>query len=290
MNATEDVFSGRATVGAALRKAREERALAVDEVATQLNLTATRIGQIEAGKWQQLPCLTFARGYLRLYARFLELDAEALVEQFNQETDGLAALTESPLHSARDLAQRPSFLGVRLLSLIFLIALAIGGFLWWEANTKVAKEQPTTQEQDWPLELEQSAEVGAKDEPPVVENPPVAQVPSETEDEAVAAADDAAQQDNPVEQVRDDEVNDSVVAVSNEGRLNFEFSGDCWLQVKDGAGKVLYSGILSAADTLELSGVLPLELRIGNPPAVKLRYNDVPVVIEHSARRLTFGT
>jgi len=107
----------------------------------------------------------------------------------------------------------------------------------------------------------------------------------------VAAADDAAQQDNPVEQASDGEVSDSVVAVSNEeGRLNFEFSGDCWLQVKDGAGKVLYSGILSATDTLDLSGVLPLELRIGNPPAVKLRYNDVPVVIEPSARRLTFGT
>jgi len=299
MTVTEDVFSGRATVGATLRKAREERALTVDEVATQLNLTTTRISQIEEGTWQQMPCLTFARGYLRLYARFLELDAEALVEQFNQETEGLVEQRESPLHATADLAQRQSFSGVRLLSLIFLIVFIIGGFLWWEENTKASKEQPTTEELGGSLELEPSAEVGAKIDWAAVEDSPVAEAQNNVaEDEVVAAAGDEAPQDNQTEQTSAEQTSEpvseqasgSIAVASNEGRLNFEFSADCWLQVQDGAGKLLYSGILGATDTLELSGVLPLELRIGNAAAIKLRYNDVPVDIEPSVRRMTFGS
>jgi len=86
MKATSGAISEVMQPGEMLRQTREARGLGLDEVASQLNLTATRVSQLEAGEWSSLPGLTFARGYLRQYARLLELDAEALVAQFNRAT------------------------------------------------------------------------------------------------------------------------------------------------------------------------------------------------------------
>jgi len=299
-NAAEN-FSEARTPGEILRKVRQERGLTLDEVATQLNLTSTRVSQIEAEQWQQLPGLTFARGYLRLYARLLEMDAEALVEQFNHATNSLPPPKVSS-GMLRIEPPRPSFLNVRLFSLIFLVVLGCVGFFWWEARTGADKESSDTQALDWPL-LESGGAVEARvevaHEPPLVlleaeNSSALDEKTSDAEGAAVEAEDNLSGLDKtpiPGEPaVAQTDSAPTTVATLSEGVLNFDFSGECWVEVKDGEGKILFTGILSRADTLELSGALPLEVRIGNAAAAKLRYNGVPVLMEPSTRRLTFGS
>jgi len=272
--------------GETLRKAREQRGLALEEVAAQLNLTVERVRQIEQEQWPLLPGLTFARGYLRLYARLLELDADALVEQFNQITGSLpeSEVLSGRLHSP---PPRRSLFSLRLLSLIVLALLIIGGFLWWEGHAVKKDKAPPATHQDWPLELEGNADEPLEIEPPLL-LPDTPQQPPATADgarpESLTAEPPAADEPSAATE------NDSATADERrEGTLSFDFSDDCWLQVKDGYGQVLFSGILSAADTLELSGTPPLELRLGNPRAVKLRYNGEPVLITAATSRLTLG-
>ncbi len=53
-------------------------------------------------------------------------------------------------------------------------------------------------------------------------------------------------------------------------RLVLEFSGDCWVEVKDSQGKVLANGLMRPNTTSQLSGVAPFTITLGNAPAARI--------------------
>lgn len=118
--------------GESLRQAREIKGLSIAEVATQLNLTPQRLAQIESGAFDKLPGPTFARGYIRAYAKLLELDQNRLVMEFDQFTGTDA--TGSSVHALGRIEEpvRYSQSILRLVSFLLLLALIGGGFFWWQ--------------------------------------------------------------------------------------------------------------------------------------------------------------
>lgn len=80
--------------GAALKSAREALNVSEREVADALNLPLSVIEAMEANDYEQLPPPVFTRGYLRSYARLLELDPDDIVASFPvAEEDNVASLT-----------------------------------------------------------------------------------------------------------------------------------------------------------------------------------------------------
>lgn len=65
--------------GESLRVAREAAGLTKKEVADSLNLMLSNIEAIEANQYEKMNAGLFVRGYVKNYARFLGLDADALV-------------------------------------------------------------------------------------------------------------------------------------------------------------------------------------------------------------------
>ncbi len=65
--------------GAELAQMRDSMGISQREVSDALNLTVPIVAAIEAGATEKLPGLVFGRGYVRAYAKLLELDAETLV-------------------------------------------------------------------------------------------------------------------------------------------------------------------------------------------------------------------
>lgn len=69
-------------------------------------------------------------------------------------------------------------------------------------------------------------------------------------------------------------VGDAVVEPSAEqplngaGRVRITFSDECWVSVKDAEGKVLAMRVKPAGSELDVSGVLPLAVRLGRADAV----------------------
>ncbi|MBB3045954.1 cytoskeletal protein RodZ [Litorivivens lipolytica] len=66
--------------GCSLREAREAAGLSQQDVADSLNLLVSNVQAIESNTFKQLNADIFVRGYIRSYARFLNLDAEPLLE------------------------------------------------------------------------------------------------------------------------------------------------------------------------------------------------------------------
>jgi len=76
------VASADAGSGAMLRAAREQRQLSVDEVAHELRLAPDIIVALEAGDFESLGPAVFVRGYLRNYAKLLELAPQKVLDEF----------------------------------------------------------------------------------------------------------------------------------------------------------------------------------------------------------------
>ncbi|WP_172144349.1 MULTISPECIES: RodZ domain-containing protein [Pseudomonas] len=305
----EVVTAQRVNPGESLREARESKGWAVDEVAAQLNLTPLRLSQIEAGAFDKLPGNTFARGYVRAYAKLLGMDQSRLVLEFDQFTgsDAVGSDVHSLGHIEEPVRYSQSIL--RFVSFALLVVLAGVGFYWWQEQAeRHADESPVTSieqvevdgadgtTQIHPLdEPEDQAVLAAQGEtelslpPATSEEPAEPEVDSPAEPAAVAAVEPAAEvaQSEPA-------TNAAAAAVSpvpantaaapavaaGEGMVGVSFVADCWTQVTDASGKVLVSALKRKGESLQLVGKAPLELRLGFARGAQVSYNGQAVDLE----------
>lgn len=71
--------ASRTSAGSKLRSAREAQGLTVEAVAQQLKLAPRQVQALESDDYGRLPGRTFVRGFARNYARFVQLDPDAIV-------------------------------------------------------------------------------------------------------------------------------------------------------------------------------------------------------------------
>jgi cytoskeleton protein RodZ len=129
--------------GQALRNARYVLRKSETEVAKQLNLSKDYIIALENDDYTKLPGMVFIRGYLRAYARVVNLPADDIIEQFNithyasQTADApqiMGTLLEQQAHH-RDKSLRWIFYGVMI---FFLVLVSV----WW--NNQIPGENKGT--------------------------------------------------------------------------------------------------------------------------------------------------
>ncbi len=77
-----------ARVGSALRATRIQAGLELRDVATMLKIRFAFMEAIEDGRYQDLPGTAYAVGFVRTYAEYLGLDADAVVRRFKDEVSG----------------------------------------------------------------------------------------------------------------------------------------------------------------------------------------------------------
>lgn len=75
-------------------------------------------------------------------------------------------------------------------------------------------------------------------------------------------------------------LDDSSAVVSTiQNDLVFSFSDDCWVSVKDANGESLFAQLQRSDDNLQLSGVAPFDIQLGNARVATLRVNGEPFPI-----------
>lgn len=299
----EVVAAARTNPGETLRLARESRGWTIPEVAVRLNLTQVSLANLEAGAFDRLPGHTFARGYIRAYAKLLGMDQVPLVEAFDQytgtnakgsEVHGLGRI-EEPVRLSQNL--------LRIVSLVLLLCVIGGGFFWWQDqygsrreaasapldHVEVESADGTTQihpidEPESPAanpgSVTQAPVPGQVEEPapstPVPGPAPVPNTPSPAQNHAAAPATPppaAAQVPPAVPQAQAPVPSQPLPAAAGEGQLHIQFTADCWLQVTDGNGKVVMAGLKRKGDALDLNGKPPFLVRLGFARGAEVTYN-----------------
>ena len=321
----------RVNPGETLRQARENNGWTLAEVALKLNLTVSSLSNLEAGAFDKLPGHTFARGYIRAYAKLLGMDQAALVHEFDVYTG--TDSTGSSVHSLGRIEEpvRVSHTILRIVSLLLLLAVIGGGFLWWQDQTSMrAKDlvgltpehvevegadgttqiHPLDEPEDQAVaEAKTEGDAAVPVEPaddqtgatalalPGVPEAPVAVAPAPA---TPAPAAQAAPMPTPVTPVAPASVaapaapvTEAAPAVAGAGKVGVQYTADCWTQVTDANGKVLFGGLKRKGDNLEVSGKPPLSLRLGYARGAQVTYNgqavDVAPFTSGETARLKLG-
>ncbi|RAI71433.1 DUF4115 domain-containing protein [Pseudomonas fluorescens] len=312
----EVVAANRVNPGETLRQARESNGWSLAEVALKLNLTTNSLSNLEAGAFDKLPGHTFARGYIRAYAKLLGMDQAVLVQQFDQSTGSDAQ--GSSVHSLGRIEEpvRVSHTILRIVSLLLLIAVIGGGFVWWQDQTSMrtkdliglAPEHVEVEGADGTTQIhpldepEDQAVAEGQTEGGTALALPQAETPAEApvEAQATAPVTPAAPAHNsaPVTQATPAPAAPAVPApvvtapvapvapapapavtapVAGQGQVQVQFTADCWTQVTDGSGKVLFSGLKRKGDSLAVNGKPPFAVRLGFARGAQVSYNGQPV-------------
>lgn len=116
-------------IGKVLKAARLRTGKDLPEVSQLLRIRQPYLAALEEGRHKDLPGVTYAVGFLRTYAEFLDLDGEDIVRQFRQEAAGdlnrrAELVFPSPVSEGRIPGGAVLFLG------LFLAAIAYGGWYW----------------------------------------------------------------------------------------------------------------------------------------------------------------
>lgn len=90
----EQIFDNTETASEMLRMAREETGLSQKEVADQLFLSETFVRYIDDGEFQKIPKQPFVKGYLRSYARVVNLSGDDVVACYQKELGENADIIE----------------------------------------------------------------------------------------------------------------------------------------------------------------------------------------------------
>src|ERR671930_1579887 len=87
-------------LGKKFQEARLARGLTLDEAARMTKIRPSRLAEIEAEDFSQFPSLAYAKGFLLIYGKFLDVDVTPYLEAFEGSTnvtvDGYSYLQEAP--------------------------------------------------------------------------------------------------------------------------------------------------------------------------------------------------
>lgn len=263
---------GNAGPGARLQAARVAAGMSLDQVAQQLKLAPRQVQALEEENFAQLPGRTFARGFVRNYARLLSLDAEDLLSLLPDaarapalEAPALqsttAMIAELPIASAA----QPRF--TRWVIPIVLVACIVlaAAYEWYRGELAPQNNAPGAV----PLAAAPAAPRSME-----LANPLAAEAQTVAPAATPAASESSA----------------AVVAVvtappAPAAPLQLRFAGPSWTEIRDRDGQVLVFHLFTAGNEQSVRGSAPFDLVIGNASEVTVVYRGAPVDLARYTRQ-----
>lgn len=122
-------------VSSLLRRHRKLTGQDLKTVAQALRIRYVYLEAIEQGRYDALPGSTYALGFIKTYAEYLNLDEEEIVQRFREDVDGLDDQTQLVFPSPVPEGKVPG--GAILLVALIMGALAYGG--WYTLSSRDSK-------------------------------------------------------------------------------------------------------------------------------------------------------
>src|SRR4029077_18713526 len=174
-------------LGKKFQEARRARNLTLDEAARLTKIRPSRLAEIEADDFSQFPSLAYAKGFLQIYGKFLDVDVTPYLEAFETSeqvtVDGYSYLQEEPAPvptrapvvrrrpSRPPPSSRSSLPGTRpsLMPLVIGIVVIVVGF--WIGKLLVNLRRLAPQIQNTPTAAQTAAALAPSTSAPPVQPP-----------------------------------------------------------------------------------------------------------------------
>jgi cytoskeleton protein RodZ len=261
--------------GERLRAARTAAGLTLQGVADDLHLSVELLEALERDDYAPMPSRVFLRGYLRNYARLVDLPVDAILAAFDARApaDQASAPGLRTVVSARQIRSqvRSSHSAVRAVTWIIVVALGALLLTWWQgyldwpgSAPRSGDSQgdvpvivlpagetvsPAIQRDLAPLLADERAGAAPADEPKPAPAPAAAPAPAVPAPAAPAAAE---------------------VPAPAAPTVVLELTGRSWVEVLDSSGAIKVNGIFDKGFRKPFEGRPPWRIAIGNYDAARL--------------------
>lgn len=284
------------TLGKTLREARERAGLSVADVAHQIKFAPRQIEALEADDFQNLPEMTFLRGFVRSYAKVLNMDAQPLLATLPQTNASPLPLVPISVEVPFPNAYSPQLHNLIWLGAALLLAVLVVVFAVWQYTAPLA--QPEVARVETPVSLPSKMQIIPAS--PVLEAEVITPtVTLKAQPELVLAASSVTPSlvltakpltSKPRDEMHTTSVRPEAVPKTQPAKpvvqpdtspqtasLRLVFDGDAWVEIKDKDDKRLSSQINLRGSELRLSGYAPFSLVISRAASVKLFLRGKPV-------------
>lgn len=278
------------SVGRVLKTGREARGLSFDDVADKLKLTPRQLTALETDDFQALPGNTFVRGFVRNYARLLEIDSKPLLDHLTAALPQERVQAAMPrvgdataLNSGASFGQPERSWPVWLMVVFGLLLGA--GVVFWFLKQPVPPEvaMPAASEPASATESAPFASAAAHEEASGINGAPFIMLPeaSSTANASAASAVNAvpvapmvptASRVAMASAPRPEVKVTAASAVADGSAIRVTVAFDSWVQIIDAEGTPLVSQLLGPGSERSVSGKPPFRVKVGNAPKTQLYY------------------
>jgi cytoskeleton protein RodZ len=267
--------------GSMLKAARLKAGISSEEVAAKLHLKLSSIIDIENDNYDEDISLTFTKGYLRLYAKHIQLPVESVLEAF--EKYNTKQKEPAKLQSfSRRVAQQANDDRLMLITYLVLAVVVALVVIWWfqqsekpttSSNTNVSLSSVINETDNGSdtklveaLEVEEPVTSGSEgtDSPELV----VTRQNADTEEPLLADVSQIIKTTEPF----DAQPYQQIPLPAEPVELVFEFAEDCWMNLTDASGEAIAYGVKVKGRVMAVSGVPPFQVTLGAPEVVKISY------------------
>jgi cytoskeleton protein RodZ len=300
--------------GARLKAARKSKDIGLDTVAAQLHLRRDMLIALEEDDYDHLPARVFIVGYMRNYARYIGLPAEAIIQSLDQflppDDKGQPSLPK--VGSDTGEVFKPSAKASKSpFSLIILAAAVAAFFIWKEGYFENVLHQSPAFTGDVKPEISRNAikpsialpsqqstnEVLVPEDVETVEAPlnivaseavVSEQVPPEVVpvviveklEETMSASPEPVKAEEPVKEAAPVVVENVNPVVSDNPGVVLKLTGKSWIEVRDSTGTFKLNNLYNAGTEKTFGGQPPYKVLIGNAAEARLMINGVAFDLE----------
>ncbi len=133
-------------IGETLRKQRKARGISLVEVAEHTKIGKKYLEALENDDYPVLPAETYTLGFLRAYAKYLEVDDDELIRRYREVRRLLHAKSDAGLDGIGPKGEGNQSLWAPLLLVLVLAGLGAGLFLLWPAVKSKPEAKPGAEE------------------------------------------------------------------------------------------------------------------------------------------------
>ena len=284
--------------GEKMRREREMRGVSLEEISGSTKIGSRSLKALEEEDFEKLPGGIFNKGFVRAYARFLGLDEEQAVTDFeaawrDYEADRRPVLDiQAESQEAEAEASSNRLLTIALIVLLVIVAAGAVKFFWWKrAESTSQASTPQSQETSSPP-ASNGGSSAASPSNPISEPAPSSKTNSglaesngskdATEPSAKAIPSPAP---TPRPSATDSSSNSSSASSNSAILLEVTAHEDSWLSVS-ADGKSLGQGILSAQKRRTIRANKEVRLRVGNVAGVEVSFNGKQVNVDGEPKQV----
>ncbi len=244
-------------LGKRLKEAREEKNISIDDLQKLTKIQKRYLIGIEDGNYDRMPGQFYVRAFIKSYCEAVELDADLIFEQYenelpsssNSDLPGQLSRVQSRKQISPTTTSKVADVLPKVLTGVFVFGLLIGIYfiaLNFLGNSDGTPAQESGEDREIVVEdnSKENDPVEEVDSEPAAED---ADQETDVQDEEVDEPEDVVEQELEVINIQGRNVS---MELSNTEEFNLEIvsTGDTWVQVVNDQGEKLYSTNLNAED------------------------------------------